>query len=79
MSGGSGCCCYWVPLAASPPDALAKQSSTASYCVAIAVQIEIETHARFMRKSTSTLFYDPGLPVLLVAAKWNDCRARRGP
>jgi hypothetical protein len=52
-----------VPLAASPPDALAQEvPPMPSDCVAIAAQIEIETHARFMRKSTSTLFYDPGLP-----------------
>jgi len=32
-------------------------------CVAIAAQIQVETHVRFVRKSTSTLFYDPELPV----------------
>jgi hypothetical protein len=48
---------------ASQSDAVAQEyPPMPSDCLAIAAQIEIETHARFVRKSTSTLFYDPGLP-----------------
>ena len=52
-----------VLLAASQSKALAQEDPPMpSDCVAIAAQIELETTARFVRKSTSTLFYDPGLP-----------------
>ena len=56
---------------ASQSDAVAQEyPPMPSDCLAIAAQIEIETHARFVRKSTSTLFYDPGLPSYSVALDW---------
>jgi hypothetical protein len=32
-------------------------------CVAIAAQVEVESHVKFIRKSHSALFFDPRLPV----------------